>query len=92
MSARRKHLTLALKQDVRPPAAGEAVVRALGARGGNIVEVRPAAPAALLEALAHQRQPRCAAKRGCARGRSSGQPLHAAARGALRACRDAPGK
>lgn len=43
MSRRRKHLTLAMDQaDARPPAAGESIVRALGARGGNVVEVERA--------------------------------------------------
>jgi probable RNA-binding protein EIF1AD len=39
--SRRKHVTQqSLTQDVQPPGAGQSVVRALGARGGNIVEVR----------------------------------------------------
>jgi hypothetical protein len=40
MSRRRKHVTLALEQDIEPPGPGQAIVRALGTRGGNIVEVR----------------------------------------------------
>ena len=38
--SRRKHVTQqSLTQDVQPPGAQESIVRALGTRGGNIVEV-----------------------------------------------------
>lgn len=40
MGQRRKHVTqTASNQDVEPPADNQQIVRALGARGGNIVEV-----------------------------------------------------
>ncbi len=41
MSQRRKHVTQAiLNQQVQPPEEGQRIVRALGSRGSNIVEVR----------------------------------------------------
>jgi hypothetical protein len=41
MGQRRKHmLQSAITQDIQPPAANQQIVRALGTRGGNIVEVR----------------------------------------------------
>ncbi len=43
MSRGRKHVIQALQQDVEPPGAGQSLVRALGTRGGNIVEVGYAA-------------------------------------------------
>ncbi|KAF6259225.1 hypothetical protein COO60DRAFT_1030707 [Scenedesmus sp. NREL 46B-D3] len=40
MGQRRKHmLQTAITQDIQPPADNQQIVRALGARGGNIVEV-----------------------------------------------------
>ena len=40
MSRRRKHMTLGSEQqDVGPPQEGQAIVRALGSRGSNLVEV-----------------------------------------------------
>ena len=42
--AKGKHvLTTALQEEVSPPGPGQAIVRALGSRGGNLVEVRGAA-------------------------------------------------
>eukprot|EP00775_Hariotina_reticulata_P009258 gene9258-9424_t len=40
MGQRRKHVTqTAFNQDVEPPSSNQQIVRALGTRGGNIVEV-----------------------------------------------------
>lgn len=40
MGQRRKHVTQAsVTQDVQPPQDNQHIVRALGSRGGNIVEV-----------------------------------------------------
>lgn len=39
MSHRRKHVTASSQQDIQPPGEGQQIVRALGSRGGNIVEV-----------------------------------------------------
>jgi hypothetical protein len=40
MGQRRKHmLQAAVNEEVQPPADGQHIVRALGSRGGNIVEV-----------------------------------------------------
>jgi hypothetical protein len=40
MGQRRKHmLQTAFSQDIQPPADNQQIVRALGTRGGNIVEV-----------------------------------------------------
>lgn len=38
--SRRKHITQALNEEVQPPSGNQSIVRALGTRGGNIVEVR----------------------------------------------------
>ena len=39
--AKGKHvLTTALQEEAAPPGPGQAIVRALGSRGGNLVEVR----------------------------------------------------
>jgi hypothetical protein len=41
MGQRRKHVThAALNQEVTAPSDGQAIVRALGPRGGNIIEAR----------------------------------------------------
>jgi len=40
MGQRRKHVTqTAFNQEVEPPTSNQQIVRALGTRGGNIVEV-----------------------------------------------------
>ncbi|KAG2454993.1 hypothetical protein HYH02_000818 [Chlamydomonas schloesseri] len=39
MSRSRKHVTLGLDGDVQPPGPGQAIVRALGSRGSNLIEV-----------------------------------------------------
>jgi hypothetical protein len=39
MGKTRKHVTGAVTQDVQPPDDNQHIVRALGSRGGNIVEV-----------------------------------------------------
>lgn len=39
MSSRRKHVTHGLSQEIEAPKDGERIVRAIGSRGGNIVEV-----------------------------------------------------
>ncbi|PNW84714.1 hypothetical protein CHLRE_03g155800v5 [Chlamydomonas reinhardtii] len=39
MSRSRKHVTLGLDGDVQPPGPGQAIVRALGSRGSNVIEV-----------------------------------------------------
>lgn len=39
MSRRRKHVIQLAQEDVEPPGPDQAIVRALGTRGGNIVEV-----------------------------------------------------
>ena len=42
MGQRRKHVTQGVvTQDIQPPADNQHIVRALGSRGGNIVEVSP---------------------------------------------------
>lgn len=42
--SRRKHVALnMLQQEVEPPGEGEYIVRAVGSRGSNIMEVRQAA-------------------------------------------------
>lgn len=38
--SRRKHLLQSLEQEVEPPGEGQHIVRALGSRGSNIIEVR----------------------------------------------------
>ena len=39
--SRRKHVTLnALQQEVEPPGEGQHIVRAVGSRGSNLIEVR----------------------------------------------------
>jgi translation initiation factor IF-2 len=84
MSRRRKHLTLAMAEEVPPPGADQAVVRALGSRGSNIVEVRPARPRGRgMRGAARARGP-------CGRGRKRGAgpaargPRAAAGRAAAR--------
>jgi probable RNA-binding protein EIF1AD len=43
--SRRKHLLQSsLLQDVEPPGDGQQIVRAVGSRGGNIIEVRSMVP------------------------------------------------
>lgn len=37
--SRRKHLLQSLEQEVEPPGEGQHIVRALGSRGSNIIEV-----------------------------------------------------
>ncbi len=37
--SRRKHLLQSLEQEIEPPSAGQHIVRAVGSRGSNIIEV-----------------------------------------------------